>query len=121
MWVDTTTLAADYARALNTAVLDRDGWPFVSCTPPGLNADFYAHARERHLPEPPPTALALAEGLDAFVRIGAPGDTRELAAVDPALIARVASARNPLKRAHALAALVPDRRAHAGARPSRRR
>jgi aminopeptidase len=96
VWVDTTTLASDYARALNTAILDRDGWPFVSCTPPGLSADFFRHARERHLSEPPPTALALVEGLDAFVRIGAPGDTRELATVDPALIARVASARNPL-------------------------
>ena len=87
VWVDTTTLAADYARALNAAILDRDGWPFVSCAPPGLNADFYGHARERHLSEPPPPALALVAGLDAFVRIGAPGDTRELAGVDPALIA----------------------------------
>lgn len=95
--VDTTTLAADYARALNAAILDRDGWPFVSCTPPGLNADFYGHARERHLSGPPPPELALAEGLDAFVRIGAPGNTQELATVNPALIARVASAREPLR------------------------
>ena len=97
VFVDTTTLAGDYARALNAAILDRDGWPLVSCTPPGLNADFYRHARERHLSEPPPPELALAEGLDAFVRIGAPGDTQELAGVDPGLIARAASAREPLR------------------------
>ncbi len=94
--VDTTTLAADYARALHAAILDRDGWPFVWLSPPGLGADFLRHAGERHLSEPPPPELALAAGLDAFVRIGAPGDTLELAGIDPALIARRAIAREPL-------------------------
>ena len=95
--VDTTTLAADYASALHAAILDRDGWPFVWLTPPGLGADFYRHARERHFAHPSPPELALADGLDAFVRIAAPGDTRELAGIDPALIARAASARAPLR------------------------
>ena len=95
--VDSTTLAADYASALHAAILDRDGWPFVWLTPPGLGADFYRHAGERHLTAPSPPELALAEGLDAFVRIEAPGDTRELSGIDPALIARAAHARSPLR------------------------
>ena len=94
--IDTTTLAAEYAAALHAAILDRDGWPHVRLTPPGLGAAFYAHARERHLSQAPPAELALAEGLDAFVRIGAPADTTELAGVDPALIARAATAREAL-------------------------
>ena len=94
-----TTLAADLAAALHRAVLARDAWPFVALEPPGLAADLYRHARERHRTEPPPTQMALAGALDAFVRIEAPANTTELAGVDPAMIAQVATARRPFQEA----------------------
>ncbi|MFL5862159.1 MAG: aminopeptidase, partial [Solirubrobacteraceae bacterium] len=64
-----TTLAAELASALHRAVLQRDAWPFVSLEPPGLAADLYRHGRERHRAEPPPTQMAVAGALDAFVRV----------------------------------------------------
>jgi aminopeptidase len=94
-----TTLAADLAAALHRAVLERDAWPYVSLEPPGLAADLYRHARERHRTEPPPTQMAVAGALDAFVRIEAPANTTELADVDPAAVAQVATARRPFQEA----------------------
>ncbi|HET9101904.1 MAG TPA: aminopeptidase [Solirubrobacteraceae bacterium] len=95
--VGSTTLAEEYALALHAAILDRDGWPFVALTPPETQVSFYAHARERHLSASSPIELALTEGLDAFVRIQAPGDTRELFGVDPTRIARAATAATALQ------------------------
>ena len=94
-----TTLASDLATALHTAILGRDAWPYVSLEPPGLVADFHRHARERHRTEPPPTQLAVAGALDAFVHIEAPANTTELADIDPALVAQVAIARRPFQQA----------------------
>ncbi len=94
-----TTLAADLATALHTAVLQRDAWPYVSLEPPGLAADLYRHAHERHRTEPPPTQLAVAGALDAFVRIEAPANTTELAGIDPSVVAQVATARRPFQEA----------------------
>ncbi|MFL5860587.1 MAG: aminopeptidase [Solirubrobacteraceae bacterium] len=94
-----TTLASELASALHTAVLQRDAWPFVSLEPPGLAADFYRHGRERHRAEPPPTQMAVAGALDAFVRVEAPANTTELADVDPAVVAQVATARRPFQEA----------------------
>jgi aminopeptidase len=94
-----TTLAADLATALHRAVLERDAWPYVSLEPPGLAADLYRNARERHRTEPPPTQMAVAGALDAFVRIEAPANTTELADIDPAVVAQVATARRPFQEA----------------------
>jgi aminopeptidase len=95
----TTTLGQELALALHQAVLERDAWPFVRLEPPSLGAEFYRHARERHRSEPPPVDLALTEAMDAFVRIDAPANTTELADIDPALVAQVATARRPLQEA----------------------
>ena len=95
--VASTTLAEEYVLALHGAILDRDGWPFMQLSPPGAQASFYVHARERHLSQSSPIELAMTDGLDAFVRIQAPADTRELAGVDPALIARAATAGSALR------------------------
>ena len=92
-----TTLAQDLAAALHRAVLERDAWPYVALEPPGLAADLYRVAGSRHRSEPPPTHLAVAGALDAFVRIEAPANTTELAGVDPAAVATVATARRPLQ------------------------
>jgi aminopeptidase len=94
-----TTLAADLAAALHRAVLERDAWPYVALEPPGLAADLYRHAHERHRTQPPPTQMAVAGTLDAFVRIEAPANTTELADVDPAIVAQVATARRPFQEA----------------------
>ena len=51
-----TTLADDLAAALHRAVLERDAWPLRGLEPPGLAADLYRHAHDRHRTEPPPTA-----------------------------------------------------------------
>ena len=56
--------------------------------------------------------------VDAVVRIDAPGNTRRLAGVDPALIARAARARAPVSEARLAAPLVRDAVADAGARPA---
>ncbi len=97
--VDSTTLAESLALELNAAILERDAWPFIRLTPPGLGADFYRHAGERHQTQPPPIELGLVRAIDALVRIDAPANTTELADVDPALIARVAGARREFQEA----------------------
>jgi aminopeptidase len=91
--VESTTLAEPLAIALHRAILERDAWPFVRLAPPSLAAEFYRYAGERHTSQDPPIELALLDGIDSLVRIDAPANTNELAGVDPALIARVASAR----------------------------
>src|SRR6185312_12437057 len=85
------------AGGLHRAVLERDAWPYVALEPPGLAADLYRLAGSRHRSEPPPTHLAVAGALDAFVRIEAPANTTELAGVDPAAVATVATARRPVQ------------------------
>jgi aminopeptidase len=94
-----TTRAADLAVAVHRAVLERDAWPYVVLEPPGLAADLYRHAHARHRSEPPPTHLAVVGALDAFVRIDAPANTTELADADPAVVAEIATARQPLQEA----------------------
>ncbi|MGI9184216.1 MAG: aminopeptidase [Solirubrobacteraceae bacterium] len=91
--VVSSTLGERYALALHAAILDRDAWPFLWLTPPELAGQFYRHARERHLEMSPPSELALMEGVDALVRLDAPANTNELSGVDPARIARHATAR----------------------------
>ncbi len=97
--VDTTTLGEPLALALHQAILERDAWPFVRLTPPTLAGEFYRHALARHQSEPPPVDLALAGAIDAQVRVDAPASTTELADIDPALVARVAGARQALREA----------------------
>ncbi|MEA2212510.1 MAG: aminopeptidase [Solirubrobacteraceae bacterium] len=99
--IESTTLAEPLAVALHAAILDRDAWPYVRLTPAGLGGDFYRHARERHRSQPPPVELTLLSGLDRRLRIDAPANTRELADVDPSLIAAVAVARRDVQKAAA--------------------
>ncbi len=64
--VGSTTLAEDYASALQRAILERDAWPFISLAPPSAAADLYRHGRERHFGEPPPIDMALLAALDSL-------------------------------------------------------
>jgi aminopeptidase len=95
--VVSTTLAAPLLEQLHGAILDRDAWPLIRAALPELDADFYRHARERHLDGFAPLDLQEIESIDAIVRIGAPHNTAALADVDPALIQRAASARAPVQ------------------------
>jgi aminopeptidase len=84
-------------RALHSALLDRGAWPLIRMAPSEIAADFYAHARPEQLDGFAPLELAEVSGADAVLGIRAPTNTRALAAVAPALIARAARARRPIQ------------------------
>jgi len=94
--VRSTTLAAPLLRALHGALLEREAWPLLRIELPGVEEDFYAHARDAQLDAVAPAALAEAERVDAFLSIQAPLNTRALADADPARIARATRARSGL-------------------------
>jgi aminopeptidase len=97
--VSTTTLAQEPVLALHRALLERGAWPLVRLSPPGLAEDFYRHARPALIDAYAPLELAEIEAVDAVLRIDAPANTRALAGVDPALIARAARARGVIQEA----------------------
>ena len=94
--VRSTALAAPLLRALHAAILERDAWPLLRVELPGVEEDFHALARDRHLDAYGSIAEAEAAQADAFLAIQAPFNTRALADVDPARIARIARSRAPL-------------------------
>jgi len=91
--------ALPLAKALNVALLERGAWPLMRPAPETFAEDFYRHARPEQLDDFPPLELAEAQGADALIRIDAPINTRGLAGVDPALLARAARARQPVQEA----------------------
>jgi aminopeptidase len=95
--VNSTTLAEPIVRAVHRAILERDAWPGIRMSPSSLGADFYRHATARHLDGFAPADLAELEATDSTLSIDAPANTAALADVDPALIARAATARAPLR------------------------
>jgi aminopeptidase len=97
--IRSTPLAAPLLLELQRAVLQRGAWPLLRISLPGEERGFYAHAAGEPLDAVAPIALAEARRADASLRIQAPADTRALADVDPALIARASRARRPLGEA----------------------
>jgi aminopeptidase len=97
--VRSTMLAEPLLIELQRAILVRDAWPLLRVELPGQNRAFYEHALERHLDDYPDLALTEAKRVDALLGVQAPGDVRELAAVDPDRIARYARARRPVREA----------------------
>jgi aminopeptidase len=96
----TTTLAAPLIRAVNRAVVTRGGWaPGLRIGLPGLAEDFYRLAPDELLDGFPALELTEIERADAYLRIDAPQNTRALAGIDPAVIARAARARAPITEA----------------------
>lgn len=94
--VRSTTLAAPLLRALHRTLLEREAWPLLRVELPGIDEDFYAHAREAQLDGYPSIARAESEQADAFLTVQAPFNTRALADADPERIARAARSRAPL-------------------------
>ncbi|MDO8188386.1 aminopeptidase [Conexibacter sp. JD483] len=94
--VRTTTLAAPLLLALQRSILAREAWPLLRPALPGLDEEFYALAADAQLDGCAPLARAEAEQADVFLSIQAPENTRALAGVDPARLARAARARAPL-------------------------
>jgi aminopeptidase len=94
--VRSTTLAAPLLRALHRALLEREAWPLLRAELPGIEEDFYAHARDTQLDGFPSVTHAEATQADAFLTIQAPENTRALADADPTRIARATRARAPL-------------------------
>jgi aminopeptidase len=97
--VRSTTLSSPLLLALQRAVLEREAWPLIRPSLPDQEAGFWAAARDVHLDSFPAADLAEAESVDAFLRIDAPANTRALAAVDPARLARAMRAREPVREA----------------------
>ena len=94
-----SSLAEPLIIAVHGALLQREAWPAIRMSPPGLVADFYDHARDRHLDSFAPVEVAELEAVDATLRIEAPANTNALAGVDPEQIARSARARRPIQQA----------------------
>jgi aminopeptidase len=98
--VATTPLAAPLIRALHGELITRGAWtPGLRIGLPGLAEDFYKLAPDELLDAFPPIDLVEIEQADAYLRIDAPENTRALADVDPATIARAARARAPIQEA----------------------
>jgi aminopeptidase len=96
--VFTTTLAAPLVRALHRALIIRGAWaPGLRIAFPGLAEDFYELASDGLLDNFAPQDLAEMERIDAYLRIDAPENTRALAEIDPATLARAARARSPIQ------------------------
>jgi aminopeptidase len=97
--VRSTSLAAPLLLEMQRAILEREAWPVFRVELPGQAEGFYAHARDRQLDDFPSLALREAKECDATVGIQAPENTRALAGVDPARIARLARGRREVREA----------------------
>src|SRR4051794_34151810 len=95
--VRSTSLAVPLLIELQRAILEREAWPLLRVELPGQAEGFYAHARDAQLDGFPALALREAKECDATVGIQAPENTRALAGVDPARIARMARARREVR------------------------
>jgi aminopeptidase len=97
--VRSTTLASPLLLALQRALLEREAWPHLRAALPEQEAGYWAAARPSHLDAFAPLDLVEAEQTDASLSIHAPANTRELAGVEPGLLARAARARAPVREA----------------------
>jgi aminopeptidase len=86
--VHSTTLAEALLLALQRELLAREAWPLLRTELPGERAGFWAAARERQLDAFAEATLLESESADCSLAIQAPANTRELAGVDPARMAR---------------------------------
>jgi aminopeptidase len=97
--IATTFQALPLMRALHRALLARGAWPLIRLHAEELGPDFYRYARDLHLDSFAPVELAEMQAADASLYITAPANTRALAEIDPARIARAGRARSAIKEA----------------------
>ncbi len=95
--VRSTALAAPLLLEVQRAILERDAWPLLRVELPGATASFYRHAQDRHLDLFSEVAFNEAKRAHAQLGIQAPENTRALAGIDPARLARAARARKPIR------------------------
>lgn len=95
--VRSSALATPLLLELQRAILQREAWVRFDVELPGQSRGFYEHARDVHLDDFDDMAMGEAKLLDAVLGVQAPYDPRELAGVDPSLMARVARARRPVR------------------------
>ncbi len=96
--ISTTPLASPLIRAVHRELITRGAWPpGLRIALPGLAEDFYRLAGDELLDGFPPADLTEAEQADANLYINAPENTRALADIDPARIARTGRARMPVR------------------------
>ena len=95
--VRSTTLAAPLLLALQREILEREAWPALRTALPGQGEGYWAAVRDLHLDSLSPGERAETETADCLLTIQAPENTSELAGVDPALMARSARTRAPLR------------------------
>jgi aminopeptidase len=86
--ISASTNAEPIVHALYEAVLKRGGHPYVMASLPGLQETFFRNADDDQLDYCNPILLYAIEHLDVFFQIIAPTNTKALAKVDPALVAR---------------------------------
>ncbi|MGZ4232935.1 MAG: aminopeptidase [Solirubrobacteraceae bacterium] len=97
--VAATVPSMPLAMAVHSALLERGAWPLMRLSAAALAESFYRHAKDGQLDAFAPLELTEAQQADAFLTITAPTNTRALAAVDPAQIARAGRARSPIQEA----------------------
>ena len=96
--VRSTTLASPLLLEVQRELLERDAWPLLRIEIPGQTRGFYEHARDAHLDGYAPLAFDEAKKAHASLAIQAPENTRALAGIDPARLARAALGRAPVRR-----------------------
>jgi aminopeptidase len=85
--------ALPLVRSLHRALLEREAWPLIRLAASELAPDFYRYARDAQLDSFAPIELLDVQQADAVIGITAPANTRALASIDPALIARAVRAQ----------------------------
>jgi aminopeptidase len=95
--VRSSTHAAPLLLAMQDELLDRGAFPILRTELPGQAERYWRHVRDAQLDGFSPTDLTEAQGTHASIRIEASGNTRALASVDPAAMARAARARQEIR------------------------
>ena len=92
-------LGLPLVRALYRAMLQRQAWPLLRVALADFASQFFRWATDAQLDSFAPLELAEAQDADCSISIDAPANTRALAGVDPALIARTTRASLPVRQA----------------------
>jgi aminopeptidase len=87
-WLRTTPLAQEFNLAVYEEAVKAGAYVLVDQTISGAEEAFYRYASDQLLDFVPPVRRLLAETFDASLRVWADENTRSLAGIDPARIAR---------------------------------